>query len=108
MGVWDPKAKTFLATETLPIHGYKPVNAKCDKVKFDYTKYRKLTGAELAYDTIASTLDGIIWKFDDGTVESTPTSLKIRNPVSISIPNNTTFMGFATRESFIGGFNYIN
>ena len=93
-------------TADLLVHGYKPswlvskvATTKCETVKFDMTKNKTLTAVELSIHATAKTVDGIIWKWNDGTVTSSPSTLRATNTVKLTLEANNVFMGFMTDES---------
>lgn len=63
---------------------------------FDPNKPRTLAGIELSIGSTNGTVDGIVWKWSDGSVNTSPKTLKTSKTTELKVDKGTTFIGFSS------------
>ena len=110
VGIWHANLKNFTNTVELPLHGYRPMvkvgsttKTVCDKqTYFDPIKGRTLASIDMNIGYTSKTVDGIVWKWTDGSVTSSPTTYKGSAATTLTLDKGTKLIGFATNEKSIG------
>jgi len=60
----------------------------CETVTFDMAKNKTLTEIELYIPSTSKTVDGIIWRWSNGTVTSSPSTLRSTNTIKLPLEKN--------------------
>ena len=92
------------------MHGYRPmvtvgstIKTVCDKqTYFDPIKGRTLASIDMSIGSTSKTVDGIVWKWTDGTVTSSPATFKGSTTNTLTLDQGTKLIGFAAYEKNLG------